>query len=124
MSSAGNGIYQATVPDSYSQVIFCRMNPNGSKDWNGKWNQTEDQTIPSDKNQFNIEDWTGCDGKSCGTWSVYGSSVNPGGGDNPGGNDPVTPSDYDKAVPNQCEDVMLQAFYWDSYQDKGFGDTK
>lgn len=124
MSSAGNGIYQATVPDSYSQVIFCRMNPNGSKDWNGKWNQTEDQTIPSDKNQFNIEDWTGCDGKSCGTWSVYGSSVNPGGGDTPGGNDPVTPSDYDKAVPDQCEDVMLQAFYWKSNINSGYGDTK
>lgn len=37
---------------------------------------------------------------------------------------PVTPSDYATAVPSQCEDVMLQAFYWDSYQDKGFGDTK
>lgn len=123
MSSAGNGIYQGTVPDSYSQVIFCRMNPNGSKDWNGKWNQTGDLTVPSDKNQFNIEDWDGDGGKSSGTWSVYGSSSNPG-GDNPGGNDPVTPSDYDKAVPNQCEDVMLQGFYWESNQNKGYGDTK
>lgn len=40
--------------------------------------------------------------------------------------DPDTPpqQDYATAVPSQCEDVMLQAFYWDSYQDKGFGDTK
>ena len=35
-----------------------------------------------------------------------------------------TPQDYATAVPSQCEDVMLQAFYWDSYQDKGYGDTK
>ena len=38
--------------------------------------------------------------------------------------DPPTPQDYASAVPSQCEDVMLQAFYWDSYQDKGYGDTK
>lgn len=37
---------------------------------------------------------------------------------------PVTPGDFATAVPSQCEDVMLQAFYWDSYQDKGYGDTK
>ena len=36
----------------------------------------------------------------------------------------VTPGDFTSAVPSQCMDVMLQAFYWDSYQDKGFGDTK
>lgn len=50
-----------------------------------------------------------------------GCGDNPGGG---GGKDPVNPSDYATAVPSQCEDVMLQAFYWDSYQDKGYGDTK
>lgn len=27
-------------------------------------------------------------------------------------------------VPAQCEDVMLQAFYWDSNQDKGYGNTR
>ena len=37
---------------------------------------------------------------------------------------PVTPQDYDVAVPSQSEDVMLQGFYWDSYQDKGYGDTR
>lgn len=31
---------------------------------------------------------------------------------------------YDGAAPAQCPDVMLQAFYWDSYQDKGYGRTK
>ena len=37
---------------------------------------------------------------------------------------PVTPTDYNTAVPDQCEDIMLQAFYWDSQQDKGYGDTR
>lgn len=30
----------------------------------------------------------------------------------------------ESAVPSQCPDVMLQGFYWDSYRDSGFGDTK
>lgn len=40
--------------------------------------------------------------------------------------DPTVPvtEDFASAVPSQCEDVMLQAFYWDSYQDKGYGNTK
>lgn len=33
-----------------------------------------------------------------------------------------TPSSY--AVPSQCQDIMLQGFYWDSYGNKGYGDTK
>lgn len=31
---------------------------------------------------------------------------------------------YSGSVPAQCPDVMLQAFYWDSYQDKGYGRTQ
>ena len=37
---------------------------------------------------------------------------------------PVTPQDYDIAVPGESEDIMLQAFYWDSNSDKGYGDTR
>ena len=37
---------------------------------------------------------------------------------------PVTPKDYDVAVPSESEDIMPQGFYWDSYQDKGYGDTR
>ncbi len=35
-----------------------------------------------------------------------------------------TPQDYTTAVPSECTDVMLQAFYWNSYSDAGYGDTK
>lgn len=49
-------------------------------------------------------------------WYIAESS-----GDTP---QPVVPQDYDVAVPSQSEDIMLQGFYWDSYQDKGYGDTR
>ena len=31
---------------------------------------------------------------------------------------------YDGSVPANCPDVMLQAFYWNSYADQGYGRTK
>jgi len=37
---------------------------------------------------------------------------------------PITPQDYDTAVPAECEDIMLQAFYWDSQNDNGYGNTR
>ena len=37
----------------------------------------------------------------------------------------VTPTPgYTTSAPAQCPDVLLQAFYWNSYQDKGYGRTK
>lgn len=120
--SGKDGVYQADVDDKYPQVIFCRMNPaEPANNWNDnvKWNQTDDLYVPSDKNQYTVAEDTW--DKGGGTWSVYGQSTpEPG----EGGQDPVTPSDYATAVPSQCEDVMLQGFYWYSFQDKGFGDTK
>jgi len=37
--------------------------------------------------------------------------------------DKITPT-YGTAVPGNCPDVMFQCFYWDSYEDKGYGRTK
>lgn len=31
---------------------------------------------------------------------------------------------YQSSVPSQCPDIILQSFYYDSYQNKGYGDTK
>lgn len=37
----------------------------------------------------------------------------------------VTPQPgYGSSAPAKCPDVLLQGFYWDSYQDKGYGRTK
>lgn len=117
MTSVDADTYKTDVPDSYTSVIFVRLNPTASSpDWSAKWNQTEDLTISGDNNLYTITDW-GSE-KSPGEWSVYGQ------GGTPGGNDPINPQDYATAVPSQSTDIMLQAFYWDSYVDKGFGDTK
>lgn len=58
------------------------------------------------------------DGSNCGS----GTPIGGGGG---GGSDDPTPNPGNgTAVPSKCPDVLLQGFYWDSYQDKGYGRTK
>ena len=67
--------------------------------------------------------------KTAGTYDFYiklsmevGDLVYVGPGENCSG-DPGTPG-YSGSAPAKCTDVMFQAFYWDSYQDKGYGRTK
>ena len=72
VSMSGSGsFYSAVVPDGYTNIIFCRMNPSTSaNNWNNKWNQTADLTIPTDGNNW----YTVADGtwdKGGGTWSRY-----------------------------------------------------
>ncbi len=38
--------------------------------------------------------------------------------------DPDAPLPHGTAAPAQCSDVMFQCFYWDSYKDQGYGNTK
>ena len=46
-------------------------------------------------------------------------------GSGPGpGPEPTPDPHYTTSAPAQCPDVMLQAFYWDSYTNKGYGRTK
>ena len=67
-----DGIYEVKKPSdkNYPSVIFCRMNPSATaNNWNNKWNQTGDLTIPTDgKNLFAVPNgaWDG----STSTWSV------------------------------------------------------
>ena len=69
--SDGDGIYEAAVPSGYPSVIFCRMNPSSTaNNWNNKWNQTADLTVPTDGNNcYTVKDGTWDNGG--GTWSVY-----------------------------------------------------
>ena len=66
-----NGIYEGTVPAGHTNIIFCRMNPDAAaNDWNNKWNQTADLTVPTDGGNLytlNAGDWNGG-----GVWSIYG----------------------------------------------------
>lgn len=123
--SGQDGTWSYDLPSGVSNIIFVRVNGDGAiSDWGA---QTEDMTLPTDgKNLFTISNSTNCwSGESCkcsGTWSTYGSS---GGGDTPGGgSDPVTPQDYSTAVPSECTDVMLQAFYWNSHSDATYGTSQ
>ena len=66
----GDGIYEAWIPNDYdyAKVIFVRLSTNATG-WGNKWNQTENLTLPSDKNVFTI---TGGGGDAyTGSWSLY-----------------------------------------------------
>lgn len=66
------GIYEVPIPTdkNFPKVIFCRMNPSTTaNNWNNKWNQTGDLTIPTDgKNLFTVPSntWDG----ATSTWST------------------------------------------------------
>ena len=64
-------LYVAVIPASYSNIIFCRMTPKAtSNNWDNKWNQTEDLTIPEGTNHYTVK--SGTWDKGGGTWSAYG----------------------------------------------------
>lgn len=132
-------IFKADIPDGQTGLLFKRLSPSCTNyaTWcnrEGYWGKTLDQTIVSGKNLCKITGWTDEEEDWCGDqseakvgvatceWGVYGNS---GSGDNPGGNDPITPGqDFSTAVPSQCTDVMLQAFYWLSNTDNTYGTSK
>ena len=64
-------IYEFTLPEGYSNLIFCRMNPSATaNNWDNKWNQTNDLTVPTDgTNLYTIAE--GAWDKGAGTWSTY-----------------------------------------------------
>ena len=64
--------------------------------------------------------------KQYGADKLYiGTDGDCGGTSGGGGSDPITPGgDYSSAVPAQCTDVMLQAFYWNSNSDGTYGTSK
>ena len=69
----GNGIYKAKVPydKSYPNLIFCRMNPNGTNGWTQNtqiWNQTSDLTLSGNENKYyQVAD--GAWSKGSGSWN-------------------------------------------------------
>ena len=75
--SDGDGYYEVDVPSGYPKVIFCRMNGSASaNNWNNKWNQTGDLTIPTDgKNCFTVASgsWDG----ATTSWGTYTPVVVP-----------------------------------------------
>ena len=74
--------YVGTIPANYSSVIFVRLNGDAAEaNWDNKWSQTVNLTIPADKDLFTVT--SGGTGDACdGTWSVYDA----------GGEDPEPPT--------------------------------
>lgn len=68
--SDSDGIYEVEAPAGYPNVIFCRMNPSAAaNNWNNKWNQSNDLTVPKDgTNLYTVADGTW--DKGGGTWST------------------------------------------------------
>ena len=71
----GKTVYEVTSPNkSYTNVIFCRMNPSASaNNWDNKWNQTSDLTYDGTKNLYTVKSNTW--DKGGGTWSAYTFTV-------------------------------------------------
>ena len=73
--SDGDGVYEVAVPSGFPSVIFCRMNPSATaNNWNNRWNQTGNLTVPTDgKNCFTVPSgaWNG----STTGWSTYTPST-------------------------------------------------
>ena len=61
---AEEGMYEAEIPAGYTNIIFCRMNPAASENnWDNKWNQTSDLTVPTDgTNRYTVAE---------GAWDTY-----------------------------------------------------
>jgi len=71
MKMSGSGsTYTVDAPAGFTNVIFARMNSANtySLDWNNKWNQTGDLTIPASNATYTITDW-GSE-TSPGSWTV------------------------------------------------------
>ncbi len=72
MTQVEGDVYSAAIPSDNTSILFVRMAPGSEAiNWDTKWNQSTDQTIPADKNLFTMTDW------SNGTWSVYGETPEP-----------------------------------------------
>ena len=135
-----SGYYGGEVSDSCDRIIFiCFSNTATAPSWTDSkiWNKTGDLVLGTE-NLFTITGWGSGLGALCeGSWSTYTPTElpdepnpdepNP---DEPNPDEPYEPTtpnlpqDCASAVPSQCEDVMLQAFYWDSYSGGTFGNTK
>ena len=61
----GDGTFEVNAPSGYPNVIFCRMNPSTTaNNWDNKWNQTGDLSVPSTNKRYTVSGWGG------GSWNT------------------------------------------------------
>ena len=68
--SCDNTYFVCEIPAGMTAFSFVRLKPDGGLDWDSKWNQTNDLTIPVDENNCYTITAMG-ESKSAGTWGVY-----------------------------------------------------
>ena len=66
-------IYQFSVADDVTNLIFLRMNPEGtgSSNWDKEWNRATTTAPTGSNNLFTVTQWGTGEGNGSGTWSVY-----------------------------------------------------
>ena len=68
--------YKCDIPAKYTQFSFCRMNPKKGNDWSNKWNQSNDFSIATYKNQiFTHTTWGQNSEKCTGNWAAYKPTI-------------------------------------------------
>lgn len=76
MKHVEDDVYYGIIPEEHVKLLFVRM-PTGYEkiDWDAKWNQTQDEDIPTDGNNlYTIEsEWT--EAVASGKWSTYSPSL-------------------------------------------------
>ena len=68
--SCDNTYFVCEIPAGMTAFSFVRLKPDGGLDWDSKWNQTNDLTIPVDENNCYTITAVG-ESKSAGKWGVY-----------------------------------------------------
>ena len=64
-----DGVFKCAVPEGYTNVIFCRMNPAvAENNWDNKWGQTSDLIVPVDDKVCYVLDAGSWDS---GKWTTY-----------------------------------------------------
>ena len=68
--NSAQAAYEVATPSGYPSVIFCRMSPSATaNNWNNKWNQTSDLTVPTNgTNCYTVKEGTW--DKGGGSWST------------------------------------------------------
>lgn len=124
----GEGFEQYMAHVQVSSGDYCQLYDADNKAaWAVDLNTSSVEGFTRDGDKYNVS-VTGCydfwiklkwesDQLYIGIGSDCGQGQDISGGDTP------TPSPSGSA-PAKCPDVLLQAFYWDSYKDQGYGRTK
>ena len=114
--SDGDGYYEVSVPSGMTSVLFARMNGSTTENnWDNRWNQTQDQTIPTDgKNCFVLDaGWEGT-----GSWTTHGNvePTTPTTPSEPTDSttpiDPIDPPNPDVTVDNIQDGSTLHCWNW------------